>query len=106
MVARDRRCILFASLLKSLALVTLLLAFAWAAEPADRPTEPKQTALPEIGVSASRGFFDQPFFLQLTSSVAGAPIRVTLDGSEPTPSNGVLAAAPLAITNTVTLRAI
>lgn len=55
--------------------------------------------------NVSRGFFDAPFTLLLNSSLAGATIRYTRDGSEPSGTNGLPYAGALTITNTTLLRA-
>ncbi len=60
---------------------------------------------PEPHFSVSRGVFDAPFNVLLTTTLAGATIRYTTDGSEPTDSNGLDYAGPLTITQTTTLRA-
>jgi hypothetical protein len=41
------------------------------------------TALPAPEFSATAGFYDQPFFLEITLSDPSAEIRYTLDGSKP-----------------------
>jgi hypothetical protein len=56
-------------------------------------------------LSESRGFFDRPFSLTLAGPRPGTKIRYTLEGSPPSPTNGMEYSAPLAITNTTTLRA-
>src|SRR5436190_10912114 len=65
---------------------------------------PKRKSLPPIGVSVPRGFCDGPVSLELRCP-AGALIRFTLDGTEPTPANGANYSGPLRITNTTLLRA-
>lgn len=54
--------------------------------------------------SAGRGFYDQPFNLHLGGE-AGATIRYTVNGSEPTATTGTLYAGPIPISTTTTLRA-
>lgn len=61
---------------------------------------------PEPHFSVGRGFFDAPFNLLLTTSLPGATIRYTADGSEPTAVNGQLYSRPIPITNTAFIRAI
>ena len=60
---------------------------------------------PEPHFSVTRGLFDVPFNLLLTTTLPGATIRYTTNGSEPTLSNGQIYSAPLAINNTAILRA-
>ena len=54
--------------------------------------------------SVSRGWFNAPFTLLLTSSLAGADIRYTLDGTEPTAASS-LYTTPLSVSETHTIRA-
>jgi hypothetical protein len=61
---------------------------------------------PEPHFSVTRGLFHQPFHLLLTTTVPGAAIRYTRDGSEPTLANGFTYIAPLLITNTTFVRAV
>jgi hypothetical protein len=61
---------------------------------------------PEPHFSVTRGLFHQPFQLLLTTTVPGAAIRYTRDGSEPTLANGFSYSAPLLITNTAFVRAV
>jgi hypothetical protein len=65
----------------------------------------KKEALPQVGVSVPRGFYDKVISLALTSPVAGALLRYTLDGSEPALANGNAYTSPIAVTNTAILRA-
>jgi hypothetical protein len=65
----------------------------------------KKEVLPQLGVSVPRGYHDKPVLLTVTSTMPGALIRYTLDGSEPTLAHGSAYGAPLAITNTAILRA-
>ncbi len=53
----------------------------------------------------NRGFRDSPFQLEITSTTAGASIYYTLDGSEPSPTNGSLYTGALTINRTETVRA-
>ena len=54
----------------------------------------------------NRGFYSRPFPLEITSATPGAVIYYTLDGSEPSPTNGTPYAGPLTIRKTETVRAI
>lgn len=56
--------------------------------------------------SVKRGFYSQPFDVAITTPTAGATIRYTTDGSEPTETNGLDYAGPISIDGTTTLRAI
>jgi len=60
---------------------------------------------PEPHFSVSRGLFNAPFGLLLTSALPGATIRFTTDGSEPTEFNGQEFFSPLQITDTAFVRA-
>ncbi|MCS7337498.1 MAG: lamin tail domain-containing protein [Verrucomicrobiae bacterium] len=55
--------------------------------------------------SVGRGLFNQPFNLLLTTTLPGAIIRYTLDGSAPTLASGYTYTAPIRITNTAFVRA-
>jgi len=60
---------------------------------------------PEPHFSVTRGLFDVPFNLLLTTTIPGATIRYTTDGSEPTLANGSTYSTALQITNTTIIRA-
>ncbi len=55
--------------------------------------------------SVSRGFYDTPFSLSITSATADATIVYTTNGSVPSLSNGSVYAAPLVISATTVIRA-
>jgi hypothetical protein len=55
--------------------------------------------------SVDRGFYSQSFQTNITTATAGAAIYYTLDGSEPSPTNGTLYSTPLTISQTTVLRA-
>ncbi|MEM7234192.1 MAG: LamG-like jellyroll fold domain-containing protein, partial [Planctomycetota bacterium] len=55
--------------------------------------------------SVDRGFFDDPFEVEVTSETEGAIVRYTLDGTAPTLSHGATYSAPLSLSRTTTLRA-
>ena len=59
----------------------------------------------DVEADVTRGFFDAPFNVNLTTSAAGAEIYFTTDASEPSPTNGTLYTAPIPVTTTTTLRA-
>ena len=75
------------------------------------PGAPNQEVIAWQGVtsavifSAERGFYDEPFTLELTTTTPEATIYYTLDGSEPTESNGLLYQQPLIIDRTSLVRA-
>lgn len=47
--------------------------------------------------SVDSGFFNQPFSLTLSTPTVGASLLYTLDGSEPTPTSGILYTGPVNI---------
>lgn len=55
--------------------------------------------------SIDRGFYNVPFYVAITTETEGAAIRYTLDGSEPTLSNGYTYSSPIYIDQTTYLRA-
>jgi hypothetical protein len=55
--------------------------------------------------SVTRGFFEVPFSVTITTATAGATIRYTRDGSLPTATTGLVYAGPIAINTTTILRA-
>jgi hypothetical protein len=55
--------------------------------------------------TVEHGFFDGPFSVELHASTNGAEIRYTLDGKEPTQTEGLLYETPLVIEGTTPLRA-
>ena len=61
--------------------------------------------LPPPDASVPGGLCDAPFSLKLTAAAEGASIRYTLDGTEPTLTNGDVYLAPLRISSTTLLRA-
>jgi len=56
--------------------------------------------------SVDRGFYSAPFDVAITTPTAGATIRYTTDGSEPTLTNGANYTGPIHIDGTTTLRAV
>jgi hypothetical protein len=58
--------------------------------------------------SHERGFYDQPFDLRISCDTAGAAIRYTLDGSEPTEQHGIVydLGEPFRIATTTCVRSI
>jgi hypothetical protein len=61
--------------------------------------------VPPPHFNVERGFFDAPFTLLLNTPLAGAAIRYTTDGTEPTEAGGALYSGPLSVTNTTIFRA-
>lgn len=64
----------------------------------------------EVGVkpvefSHRRGFYDTVFDLTLHTATPDAEVRVTLDGSQPTPTHGMVYDGPIGITGTQCVRA-
>jgi hypothetical protein len=57
--------------------------------------------------SVDRGFYNAPFTVQITTSTAGAQIRYTTDGSDPTATSSFVfdPLNPVSISHTTTLRA-
>lgn len=55
--------------------------------------------------SLSRGFYDTPQTVAITTATPGATIRYTTDGSTPTADRGNIYTAPIAIETTTVLRA-
>ncbi|MCP4192858.1 MAG: tandem-95 repeat protein [Planctomycetaceae bacterium] len=58
----------------------------------------------EIQFSHPHGFYDAPFQLTINARTANTTIRYTLDGTEPTESNGTVYTSPITISGTTTLR--
>ncbi|MDZ4782341.1 MAG: lamin tail domain-containing protein [Planctomycetia bacterium] len=56
--------------------------------------------------SVDRGFYSAPFDVTITTPTAGATIRYTTDGSEPTLSNGNNYTGPIHVDGTTTVRAV
>lgn len=62
--------------------------------------------LPEPTFSVTRGFYDAPLALTLSSSVPGTTFRFTLDGSPPTETTGFVYGGPIGVPTTAVVRAI
>lgn len=79
--------------------------------PVPSPGQPNDEALVQTGAvapvrfSVERGFYEAPFTVELVTDTAGATIRYTIDGSEPTESNGVAYTEPISVQSTTLLRA-
>ena len=59
---------------------------------------------PPPHVSVPRGMFDRPFNLVVSSTLPGATLRYTMDGSEPTAGTGAIYAGPLQVSQTTVFR--
>ena len=55
--------------------------------------------------SADRGFYEEPFAVEISTETPGATIRWTADGSVPTETHGDLYEGPISIRTTTVLRA-
>ncbi|MEZ5324731.1 MAG: lamin tail domain-containing protein [Verrucomicrobiales bacterium] len=55
--------------------------------------------------SVKRGFYTEPFTVELATATEGAQIRYTTDGSEPTEENGTTYATAINVSTTTVLRA-
>lgn len=62
--------------------------------------------LPEPTFSHSRGFYEAPFNVTISSGLTSALIYYTTDGSEPGTNNGILYSSPILISTTSLLRAV
>lgn len=60
----------------------------------------------EVNFSQTRGFYDAPFMLELSTTTPAATIRYTTDGSEPGEHRGLTYTGPILIDATTPLRAI
>ncbi len=58
-----------------------------------------------VTATVERGFYDQPFTVELTTSTPQATIIYTTDGSQPDEENGTVYTEPLSIDQTTLLRA-
>jgi len=56
--------------------------------------------------NVDRGFFTEPFILQISTDTEGATIRYTTNGSEPTASIGKLYKGPIQVSKSTIIRAI
>jgi len=59
----------------------------------------------DTSFSADRGFYDEPFTVEIVTKTSDAEIRYTTDGSAPTASTGSVYTGPITIDTTTTLRA-
>ncbi|KKL52782.1 hypothetical protein LCGC14_2282010, partial [marine sediment metagenome] len=74
------------------------------------PGEPNEGAffgyVEDTQFSVDRGFYDQPFQVEITTDTPDATIRYTTDGSKPSETNGQVYAVPISVTRTTVLRAV
>ncbi len=59
----------------------------------------------DTSFSADRGFYQEPFDVEITTETEGAEIRYTVDGSLPGANSGMIYAGPVRISTTTILRA-
>jgi nucleoid-associated protein YgaU len=69
------------------------------------PKPPEQTAATPV-FNPAGGTFTQEVSVEITTQTEGAEIRYTLDGSDPSSTNGTLYSGPVKISETTTLAAI
>ncbi len=69
------------------------------------PASQQPLLVADTRFSHDRGFYDEPFEVEITTATEGAEIRYTLDGTTPTGENGMLYEGPIPIDGTTTLRA-
>ena len=60
----------------------------------------------DTSFSLDRGYYDTNILVAISSSTEGAQIRYTLNGKDPSPTNGTVYSQPILITNTTVLKAI
>ena len=73
--------------------------------PAQANTDGYISYVNDTKFSHDRGFYENPFTLEITTSTAGALIYYTLDGSEPSASNGIKYTSPFVVSTTSCVRA-
>jgi hypothetical protein len=59
----------------------------------------------DTNFSVDRGFYDDPFQVEITTATPSAAVYYTTDGSAPTPTTGTLYTGPITVDHTTTLRA-
>ncbi|MBN1991992.1 MAG: lamin tail domain-containing protein [Anaerolineae bacterium] len=67
-------------------------------------TSARLDTIAPVQFSAERGFYSQPFLVELTGVTPGATIKYTTDGSAPTESNGAVYTEPIPVKTTTLLR--
>lgn len=81
------------------------IGFLEQATPSGMNTPILQPLANEVAFAPERGYYERPFQLQLTAPAEIGVLRYTLDGSEPTETNGLTYSAPIPISTTSTVRA-
>ena len=76
-----------------------------AATPGKANATQLQGSVKDTKFSVNRGFYTDPFSLEITTKTDGAQIYYTLDGSMPTESKGTLYTNPISVTQTTVIRA-
>lgn len=64
-----------------------------------------QAQVQDTQFNPDRGFYTQPILVDISTATEGATIRYTLDGGEPSPTQGFTYAGPIQISRTTVLRA-
>ena len=59
----------------------------------------------DTSFNIDRGFFEEPFDLEITTSTEGAEIRYTIDGNPPSTTSGQVYTGPIRIAGTTVVRA-
>jgi len=75
------------------------------ATPGEVNAEEYRLFVEDTKFSQDRGFYEDPFQVEITTDTEDAQIYYTTDGTEPGPTNGRLYSAPIPITTTTILRA-
>ncbi len=65
-----------------------------------------QAQVTEIAFSIERGFYDNPFTVELVPDDPAATIRYTIDNTKPSIASGILYTGPITISKTTSIRAI
>ncbi len=74
--------------------------------PGEPNRDPVDGIVDRVSADVQAGFFETSFNVTLTTSTTGATIRYTLDGSEPSETNGITYSGPITIDSTTNLRAV
>ena len=91
------------------------IAYGWASDgtagylttatPGANNSEAYEGIVSDTRFSVDRGFYDEPFTVELSTAMPEAEIRYTFDGSRPTMENGIVYSGPIMVDRTTTLRA-
>ena len=82
------------------------LSYFAAVTPGEVNQEPRSGRADEVIVSPGHGFYDEAIQVTLSADNNPTSIRYTLDGSEPTATNGDVYSTPITIDRTSTLRSV